>query len=151
MNADQTPKTGGTPGMNAAEMTISIVIYGLMAMLVANIWVLWRARLDNDGACKMALIEAALAAASGQDKEDVRSRACGTVVASPKNSLFVDRPSCAEFEDRVNNGTRLLKMRTQVLAHIPAPFLILNEHLPNGVVAVSRSYMVHLPTKGMGD
>lgn len=126
------------------DKVLSLALFFVLFLLVANVSVLISAQVLNDTACSKAMAFAKRGVHNGHRPEAVMRLAAFGVEKTP-TSFLVSSPEFIEFKDGEKNGKRSLLIRTRALAKIPAPFLMPNAPFnENGQLSVSRTYEVEL-------
>ncbi len=128
-----------------ADTCLSIALFLLLFMLVANVSVLISAQCLNEAACRAAITWAKRGVIEGHRPEAVMRLASIGVESSTPTSFLVSHPEFIEFKDGYKNGKRAIRVRTRALAKMPAPFLMPNAPFnQNGQLSVSRTYELEI-------
>lgn len=104
---------------------MSLALFIILFLLVANVSVLISAQVLNDAACNKAMAYARRGVLDGHRPEAVMRLAAVGVERTP-TSFLVSSPEFVEFKDGYKNGKHSLRIKTRALAKIPAWFLMPN-------------------------
>lgn len=113
------------PSQGILDIGVAVFLLTLLALLVANVYIMCLAKDYNEKACREATREAALAALSGKDVNVMMRAAQDGLNRTGQGGFFIQQPNFTEFLDHKVHGVRQLRVETQTEARLLAPVLLL--------------------------
>ncbi len=131
-------------GVGVFQLGISVLLLAVLGMLLVNVYVLWTAKDYNKRICEDAAMAAGKAAIQGKPTRDVLKDAMEAMEMCGMGGYFIERPVFTNFRDDIKAELRKLTIEMQTKVHLPAPYLVFDNSVSDGVINVKDVYVYNV-------
>lgn len=131
-------------GVGVFQLGIAVLLLAVLGMLLVNVYVLWTAKDYNKRICEDAAMAAGKAAIQGKPTRDVLKDAMEAMEMCGMGGYFIERPVFTNFRDDIKAELRKLTIEMQTKVHLPAPYLVFDNSVSDGVINVKDVYVYNV-------
>lgn len=114
-------------GHTVIELAVSVLLLIVLALLCANVYVMYLGKDYNDRVCRESIYAAGKAALDGKDTNAVLKAAKEGMYTCGFGGVFVHHPQFTAFSDDITSDLRVVKLQTQTVVQVPVEFLVFDE------------------------
>jgi hypothetical protein len=127
-------------GKNIVELVTAVFLLSVLALLAANIFVIYTGITHNDEACRLISIAAAQAAEEGQDHTAITFAAQNELSRFGSGGFFIRGPKLIYFTHNQVGNNHKIKVSTQTEVLLPAPLLAIGS---KPIIVLERTYLMN--------
>ncbi len=138
-------------GHSLVELGVGAFLLVIVALLSANVYVLYLGKAYNDRVCRDSIDLGARVALEGKPTEAVQKAARAGMDSCGYGGIFIGHPQYTAFQDENTTEVRVLKLQTQTLVNLPVAFLCPGRTTPKVVFTSNYEYQIKNPKKAETD
>lgn len=133
------------------DLGIASILLIILALLFANIYVIYLASRSNELSCRGALDAALKALKDGKDMDGIMRAAQESFTAYGINNHFIDHPQFTKFRYERLAHAKSFMIETSTVARPPAPWLLADKEIfQSGKLTITKTYVLQLKNSGKG-